>query len=218
MINRMRYFSGMFCFVLLLVLLCAALAGCSETPPSPSQVQHICRLFRQHPTWYWSAKQSAARWGISIPVQMAVLREESHFREDAKPARKKILGLIPWIHKTSASGYTQATDGTWRLYLRDTQQRAASRARFSSAVDFVGWFLHRAQRELRIPKKDAFLLYLAYHEGVNGYRQQRYRRKPDIVRKALKVERDANRYRRQLQRCQPSLPKIAWWYRLFANR
>ena len=64
-----------------------------------------------------NAKQSYEKWGVPIPVQMAIMHQESHFVADAQPPRTWLLGIIPWFRPSSAYGYAQAIDETWDDYL-----------------------------------------------------------------------------------------------------
>jgi len=42
------------------------------------------------------AKKSEERWGTPIHVQLAIIRQESTFKFNARPPRKKLVGFIPW--------------------------------------------------------------------------------------------------------------------------
>lgn len=185
------------------------LGACAPAPPSHQL--NICSIFREYPRWYWAAKAARHRWGVPISVQMAIIHEESHYCADAQPPRKKLLGFIPWSRPTTAEGYTQAVNDTWRHYLLATGRNRASRSSFSSATDFVGWFAHRAHRKLGISYDNAEALYLAYHEGLIGYQERTYFRKPWLIHVARKVHYMADRYRYQLLQCEASLPRHHFW-------
>lgn len=191
------------CVTSLLLFACA--------PPPPKNPKNICDVFYQYPKWFWAAKKSREKWGVPISVQLAIIHQESHFRADAKPKRSKLLWFIPWTRPTSAEGYAQAVNGTWRLYLRDTRRNRASRSSFDSATDFVGWFGYRAHKRLGISRDNAYALYLAYHEGTIGYRQRTYLKKKWLMAVAERVQRRANLYRAQLKSCESHLPKHHWW-------
>ena len=79
---------------------------------------------------------------------------------------------------SSALGYSQAIDGTWEWYLRDTGRRRADRTRFADASDFIGWYMNLNTRVNGIPTRDAYNQYLAYHDGQAGYARGSYRAKP----------------------------------------
>ena len=127
----------------------------------------VCKIFYQYPSWYRDAKKVSQRWQLPIPVQMAIIHQESHFRATAKPVKAKLLGIFT-VHTTSAVGYSQAVNETWRAYLKQTNQISADREDFSAASDFIGWFSEGANKQLGIRKSDAYRLYLAYHEGLGG--------------------------------------------------
>jgi hypothetical protein len=132
---------------------------------------------------------------------MAIMLQESHFVADAKPPRRKILGIIPGARVSSAYGYAQALDGTWKEYLNSRQQQA-NRDNFADACDFTGWYCHLSYQELGISKLDAYNLYLAYHEGKTAYKRKSYLSKPWLLTVAKKVSHNAQRYRQQLDDCQ----------------
>ena len=158
-----------------------------------------------------ASKHAQRRWGVPISVQMAIIHQESHYRGNARPAREKILWVIPWARPSTAEGYAQAVNGTWRLYLKQTRRSHANRSNFASATDFIGWFGRRAHYKLGVRRDNAYALYLVYHEGVGGYLQKTYLRKPWLMRVATHVSMMAKRYQAQLQRCEASLPQPHWW-------
>jgi hypothetical protein len=178
---------------------------------APVNQNNVCLLFKDHPEWYWDASSSRSRWGVPISVQMAVIQKESHFRASVKPPYQRFFGVVPFARQSSAVGYTQALDGTWHAFLRATGRRSASREDFADAVDFIGWYVNRLQRETGVEKTDAFRLYLAYHEGPRGYLGRSYLSKPWLIHLAHQVSWRAHEYRRQLVRCRATLPKKPWW-------
>jgi hypothetical protein len=180
---------------------CAVLliSGC-VTPP-PRDVNNICHVFRQYPSWHHHAKDVERRWRVPVPVQMAIMHQESKFDAQAKPPRTKLLWVIPWSRPSSAYGYAQALDGTWDLYKRTNGGLFSSREHFSDGVDFIGWYANQAHRKAGIDRNDAYALYLAYHEGVGGYMKKTYLRKPWLILVARKVKLRSQVYRAQLSRC-----------------
>lgn len=141
---------------------------------------------------------------------MAIMKQESSFIAGAKPPRTKLLGFIPWSRPTTAYGYAQATDGTWRHYQQSTRQ-SGSRDSFGNAVDFIGWYGYRAHRQLGISRNNAGELYLAYHEGLGGYAKRSYRRKGWLMQVARKVNATARSYRAQLSYCESRIPRPSIW-------
>jgi hypothetical protein len=135
------------------------------------------------------------RWGVPVEVQLAIIRNESSFRHDARP--KLPDGRLA----SSAYGYPQAIDGTWEWYRDETGRRRAKRTDFADAADFIGWYTSHSQRMLGLSPRDAYNHYLAYHEGHTGFRRGSYRRKAWLQRYARQVERHARIYGEQLARC-----------------
>jgi hypothetical protein len=187
-----------------LVFLCAAwLAGCASSPPD--HPGDVCSIFEEKDDWYAAVRESQRRWGVPVPVQMAIINRESSFVDDARPPRVRFLGFIPLWRPTSAYGYCQATDATWERYQGATDNGGADRDDFADAADFVGWYVHRSQVELGISPGDAYRQYLAYHEGQGGYRRGSYRSKPALLKAARQVADQARRYRGQLAGCRAAL-------------
>ena len=183
--------------------------GCTTSPPK--QVDNVCNIFREKSEWYGDAKESRARWGVPISVSMAFMYQESRFVATAKPPRKKIFGVIPGPRPSDSYGYSQAKESTWDWYQRSTGNYSADRDHFGDAIDFIGWYNNVSHKELGISERDAFRLYLAYHEGHGGYRRQSYRSKDWLVDVARKVDKYAQRYNAQLQECAEELEPRGWF-------
>ncbi len=193
--------------VLTLLLPILILSACATGPPSSEQIEDICELYRGYPKWYRSAKKSSQRWEVPIPVLMAIIRQESRFRADARPPRKKVLWIFPGPRPSSAYGYAQAGDVTWEEYQKSTARMGADRDDFGDAVDFVGWYCHMSYQRCGIAKNNTRDLYLAYHEGHGGFNRKTYRRKAWLLQVASKVERRAKRYAHQLKSCEKEFQK-----------
>ena len=191
--------------------MCLLLKACSTAPPlKPSD---ICSIFSEKSGWYTDAREAFARWNIEIPIAMAFIRQESNFRADAKPPRTRILWIFPGPRPSSAYGYPQAIDTTWERYQNATSNYSADRDDFADAIDFIGWYNHTSYQTLGIAKSDVYHLYLAYHEGHAGYSRGAHRNKPWLTNTARRVAVQAQRYRRQLARCEARLQKESsgWW-------
>lgn len=63
------------------------------------------------------------------------------------------------------------------------------------------WYTDRIPRELGISKWDPKHLYIAYHEGIGGYRRGRWRNDDHLLRAAATVDHRAREYGAQLKRC-----------------
>ena len=179
------------------------LINCASSPPQ--NIDNICAIFEEKDDWFEDARASEQRWGTPIHVQMAIIRQESRFRDDAQPPRGTLLGFIPWTRPSSAYGYPQAKDGTWEWYIQKTGNDGADRDDFGDAVDFVGWYTNLSHRRLGISKWDAYRQYLAYHEGHGGFERRTYRKKGWLKSVARKVERQSKRYAAQLKGCREEL-------------
>lgn len=193
-------------FVLLFTIV---LSGCVSSPPR--DVNNICNVFRQYPKWYHDALDVQRRWYIPVNVQMAIIHQESKFNARAKPPRQKLFYVIPWKRPSTAYGYTQALNGTWALYKRSQGGVFCSRNDFTDGVDFIGWYANQAYKRAGISRSDAYSLYLAYHEGVGGYLNKTYLKKPWLIQVARKVNMRAQIYAAQLASCQRTRTPKSWY-------
>ena len=162
--QRGRLKAAAACFIALGALW---LTSCAGNPPK--DIRNLCGLFEDRPGWYKDAKKSIGKWGVPIHVQMAIIYQESRFRDDALPPRRWMLGFIPRGRASSAYGYGQVKDDTWDWYIQKTGNRGADRDDFGDTVDFIGWYGSYSHKRLGISKWDAYNQYLAYHEGHGGF-------------------------------------------------
>jgi hypothetical protein len=197
--------------IAVLLFALSLLAGCSTTPPKT--VDNACTIFDEKEDWYEAARAAEKKWGTPVQIQLAIMRQESSFRHDAKPPRDTVIGIPMWWRVSSAYGYAQAKDETWDWYEDKTGNRFADRDDFEDATDFIGWYTDVSYRTLGISKWDTYNQYLAYHEGHGGWKRKTYNRKPWLKKVARKVERNASTYGSQLQKCRDRLEKSAssWW-------
>jgi len=171
----------------------------------PHNLENICTIFDDRHDWYRAAKKSEERWGTPTHIQMAIVRQESSFRYNAKPPRTKLFGFIPWKRPSNAYGYAQALDKTWIRYQDDTGRTSADRDDFDDAIDFVGWYTNLSNRSVGISKWDPYNQYLAYHEGQTGWRRGSYDQKGWLKNSAKSVDNRARDWWVQLQSCQDEL-------------
>ena len=136
-----------------------------------------------------------------MSLQMAIMHQESHFRSNARPSDHNLLHWLSTGNRSSAVGYAQVLNSTWASYLKANHLSFASRSDFFAATDFIGWYVNQLHQQLGLALSDGLHLYLAYHEGVTGYRKSMYKRKPWLISVARKVQRQATRYQQQLVNC-----------------
>ncbi|AYO03411.1 hypothetical protein CGJ21_17805 [Vibrio parahaemolyticus] len=185
------------------------LAGCATAPPK--QQDNLCEIFREKSGWYDDAKDMEKEWGTPIHVAMAIIKQESSFRHDAKPPKDYVLGFIPWGRVSSAYGYAQAQDPAWDDF-QDSTGQGGSRTSFDDSIMFVGWYTHETRRQLGISLWDPYNQYLAYHEGRGGYKRGTYKRKPSLMKVARRVEQTAKTYGWQLKQCRQELEDNSSWF------
>ena len=186
----------------LLILFFFLLIGCSSIP---SNTANSCLIFDERYLWYKHTKKVEKKWGTPIYIQLAIIKMESDFDWLAKPPRQMIFKVIPFKRASSSFGYSQAVQGTWEQYKKETGNKLATRARFKDSVDFIGWYTNKSESILKISKNDPFKQYLAYHEGWGNYKY--YKKNKKVIRLAKKVEKQSNIYKKQLINCKKSLNK-----------
>lgn len=191
-----------------LLALLNMIVACSPSPPK--SVTDSCVMLDDKSSWYKALVKVEKEYGTPKHILLGMMRQESYFQHNAKPPKKYILGFIPWGRKSSAYGYAQVKDGTWKWYQQKTGRRGASRDDFYDAVRFMGWYTTISQRTLGISKWDAYNQYLAYHEGHGGWKRKSYNQKPWLKKVARKVEGYARTYGAQLKKCEKDLGK-SWW-------
>ncbi|MEM9101541.1 MAG: hypothetical protein AAGB12_04390 [Pseudomonadota bacterium] len=195
-----------FSYILPLILL-----GCATRPPD--DLDNICGIFWHETDWYEAAVEASEKWKVPIHVMMAIIHQESRFIDDARPKRSRLLWVIPWTRPSSAYGYAQALDEVWGEYQDATDNHGADRDDFDDAIDFIGWYAARTYRTLGISKWDARNQYLAYHEGMGGYKRKTYRSKSWLINVASRVKSRSSMYYQQLQTCKAQLDdEVSGWF------
>lgn len=200
---------------IILLLASVALAACST--PQPKNINNACDIFYEYYDWYSASKHAEKKYGIPVAVSMAFIHQESRFIDDNRPPREWFLWIIPGSRPSSAYGYAQALDGTWREYQKSTGQWGADRDDFEDSVDFIGWYNRRTVKRTGIKSHDAYRLYLAYHDGAGGYLRGTYKRKPWLLKVARKVARRSKMYQQQLVGCRDDLDDGWFWRSLFGS-
>lgn len=188
--------------VLLLGLL-LTLTACATA--QPRDATNVCSIFKEKRGWHKAAVNAQIKWGTSMHIPMAFMYQESTFRAKAKPPRRKLLGFIPWSRLSSAYGYSQAIDSTWKQYLRSTGDYWRVRHDFADATDFIHWYIHYASKQNGVSTSDAYSLYLNYHEGPAGYARKSYAAKPWLMKVARGVQIRSQTYTTQYAQCKDSL-------------
>ncbi|MCL6284623.1 lytic transglycosylase [Ruegeria sp. 2012CJ41-6] len=189
-----RYLSA-----LMLALLLASCGGGSSTPPR--NLDNACSIAKQRPEYMKAFRKTERKWGVPVHVQMATIYQESRYKSNARTPHKYALGVIPMGRQSSAFGYSQALDGTWDEYKRETRKRSAKRNRMRDASDFIGWYMNKSLSRNGIPLHDTRNQYLAYHEGHTGFARGSYNSKSWLLRVANKVDARGEMYRQQLAFC-----------------
>lgn len=177
-----------------------------SNPLRKGATENICEIFRDNPKWYLHANQSYRRWGTPIAVQLAFVYQESRFVATASP---KTSVTIFSNKKSSALGYAQALDGTWRDYVNSTGNFDGDRTSMRDALDFIGWYNSNATKKLGLEMNQPRELYLAYHEGIKGYSLGTFEQKKWLKTVAGQVHERAVKYDQQLRGCLSDVMALA---------
>jgi hypothetical protein len=180
-------------FIIFLLIIASS---CSSIPKN---ITNSCSIFNEKYFWYKHAKKSEEKWGSPVYLQLAIIKIESGFDWLAKPPRQKLFKVIPYKRPSSSFGYSQAVNGTWEQYKKETGNKLAVRTRYKDSVDFIGWYTNKSTTILKISKTDVFKQYVAYHEGWGNYKH--YKKNKKIINLAKRVEKQSNVYKKQLIKC-----------------
>jgi len=183
-----------------MLLMILATCGARYNAP-PRNLDDACAILRERPSYKRAFRATERRWGVPMHVQMATIYQESKFDADARTPFRYVLGVIPMGRQSSAYGYSQALDGTWKEYKAATGRRTAKRDKISDASDFMGWYMTQSRERNGIALTDTRNQYLAYHEGQTGFARGSYNRKSWLVSVASKVDARADMYQAQLVTC-----------------
>jgi hypothetical protein len=193
--------------VLILTAASLMVTSCNWWKP-PSTTKNICTMLDEKRGYKRPLRKTWENWGVPPHVIMAVMKHESNFDRHAKPPRKKLFWIIPhWKRISSASGYSQALDGTWKQYQKETGRDGViynlftNRSNFASSVDFMGWYMDKTHKVNKVSKYDAYHQYLAYHEGQGNFARGSHRSQQWLLNYARKVNNLASRYQQQLRSC-----------------
>ena len=167
----------------------------------PKNQEDACSILKQKKSWRSALKKTERKWGVSPGMQLAFIKTESNFRATARTQRKYFLGLVPTGRISSAYGYSQALDGTWKEYKKSTGNRYHRRSNFAHSTNFIGWYVDKSKKLLGISKKNAYLHYLAYHQGQAGFKTGAYKTKSSLLKVAKKTAYNKKIFDCQLKKC-----------------
>ena len=185
---------------LLFIFLFFLISACSSIPKNTADG---CSIFYEKYFWYKHTKKTEKKWKVPTYIQLAIIKTESDFNWLAKPKRLKLFKVIPYKRPSSSFGYSQAVKGTFKQYKNETGNKLARRTRFKDSVDFIGWYMNKTEKILKIPKTDVYRQYIAYHEGWGNYKN--YKNNKKVIILAKRVTAQAEKYRKQIKQCQRKL-------------
>ncbi len=187
-------------FRILVMALLVGSCGVSNNS-APRNMDNACSIVNQRPAYLKAFKAAERKWGVPVHVQMATIHQESKFIANAQTPMRYTLGVIPRGRQSSAYGYSQALDGTWKEYQRATGRFGARRNNIRDASDFMGWYMYNTKKKTGVSLSDTRNQYLAYHEGQTGFLRRSYLKKGWLVDVSNKVASRGQMYQSQLKRC-----------------
>tara|TARA_R110002049_G_scaffold124387_3_gene279792 strand:+ start:3874 stop:4458 length:585 start_codon:yes stop_codon:yes gene_type:complete len=184
------------------VLLLAALSSCgTRNYSAPRNLENACSIVSERPEYLRAFKATQKKWGVPVPVLMAIIYQESKFIGNNRTPHQYALGVIPIGRQSSAFGYSQALDGTWKEYQRAVGGRGARRDDIKDATDFMGWYMVQTKEATGVQLNDTRNQYLAYHDGRTGYLRGTWKSKAWLIRIADGLGDRAVTYDAQLRAC-----------------
>ena len=183
------------------LLLLVASCGGNTDFRAPRNLDDACSIVREYPKYLAAMQETERDWQVPVPVQMAIIYQESKFIGNNRTPLKYVLGVIPMGRQSSAYGYAQALDGTWEEYQKERGGRIAKRDNIRHATDFMGWYMAQTEAETGIARGDVRNQYLAYHEGRAGYLRGTHNSKSWLLRISDEVAERAVMYDQQLRAC-----------------
>jgi len=181
--------------------LLALLSACGGGEYALRNMDDACSIAKQKPNYLKAMQTTERKWGVPVAVQMATIWQESKFIGDARTPVQYSVGVIPVGRQSSAFGYAQALDDTWRDYQKETGRWGARRDDIRDATDFIGWYMDQTEQKVGVSKYDAKNQYLAYHEGQTGYSRGSHNSKGWLLSVANSVSTRAVTYDYQLRSC-----------------
>lgn len=182
------------------LVVCIVSSGCMYASP-PRNTADACKIFSEKRDWYRHAIKAERKWKVPVSLMLAIIKKESSFVHDARPPRKRGWFNLPGRRPSSAYGYPQAKDETWNDYRERNKRWGAKRHNFGDAVDFVGWYMDMAADHLKLKRSDVANLYIAYHDGMGGYKAGTWKGSAWMLKTSAAVATQAKAFQRQLQSC-----------------
>lgn len=186
-------------FVALIVL--AACSSPRGNPNAPSALDDACRITDERRNFLPAFKRAEDKYGVPVAVMMSMMWQESKFKATARTPHQYKLGVIPIGRQSSAYGYGQVLNGTWKEYQQITGRWRDRRDNIYDAAEFMGWYMQQSNQEIGLAMNDTRNQYLAYHDGRTGYKRGTWRSKGWLVKVANNLQDRAIMYHIQLQRC-----------------
>ena len=185
------------CFFQIVGIVMAFVCASCDNNAAIKNPRDLCGIYRQKPSWRSALQRASTRYHVPASTIMAIMYTESRFVATARTPQRHIMG-VPLMHASTALGYAQVLDGTWRYYLKSTNQLSADRENFADASLFIAWYVQSIQKACHLKSHQVAAIYLAYHNGIAAYQRGQVWHDAALVRLSKSVERLAKHYAGQL--------------------
>ena len=168
---------------------------------------NVCAYYSKYPQRFKVQKQYEAANALSMTDVHTLLELESSVTPYAVPWKKqKRLGLTFLKAQSSAYGYAQVLNATWKDYEKSYPNLWLYRSSFYDSIHFVHWY-HNAFHAI-LKASTLYEFYLLYHDGPGRYQRG------DALSLSLakKAHARANIQRKNWQDCKKSVEWRSNWY------
>lgn len=176
-----------------IVLASLVITSCSEKTKVEPKMS-ACEILNNNPSWGKSLKKAENSYKLPPAFAMGVMYQESRFKSDAKAVG------------SSAYGYAQAIDSTWKHFQEDVKANA-KRDNFNDSIQFMGWYMAQLAKSAKLKMTESENLYMAYMLGATGFKRYKagtFKNKAKLVedkKLAEKVKNFTKLYKSQLKKC-----------------
>ena len=104
-----------------IALIMMIMSACHQHIAPPHNIDDACVIVHHHDEWRSALVKGKRDSRVPTALILAIIRQESSFRAEIRPAMRYFLGFIPIGRASSAYGYAQVIDSTWQWYQKSNQ-------------------------------------------------------------------------------------------------
>ena len=185
------------------------LSGCSLSINKKNQ-NNACEYLYDNP-YISHSIQSMTPSTKKQALFLAFIRYESNNDPYARPVKYWLIkNWVPWEYHSSAKGYAQSTEATWKDFNTQMADQVNYRHSYYSNIAFINWYI--TTKNETIESDDYFYeAYFLYHDGKKGYANKRKNRSNTLKDYAKKISSTAKSYHAQLKDCKKAIQWQNQW-------